>query len=309
MRFQTVTIATIFAAAAASAGAQSWEGDLTLGYGFGEVEDEDISRLGFVLGGLFSVGDNFSVGTRLDAMRLRAGDDDEHSHVTNGVIAPMFHLDDQRSVGAYYEFNRVASDSDDFEFHSYGLSGGYEIGTFAGQVYIGTLDESPEQAGSEDWVEYGGSFTYGLSPEALVGFRYDRTVLRNDDGESAMSAHGLAWAYDFGDANVFGGLLRSKTDDEFADEDDDIFTYKYAVGMGYDLSAVTEFDAMASVELVRTNSDLVGDDLRGHEVRFGLSIPIGGAAQSAVPGTSVAGQILGQGRSAFGNNQQNSFNF
>lgn len=174
---------------------------------------------------------------------------------------------------------------------SYGLFAGYSSDLMDLELFGGVTDGYEVSGAGIDWNDLGLSLSYNMGPDGKFGGHVMRSHLSQGAVEVDMVSAGLGGHYAFGQGFMgFAGLTHA-TVEEFAG---DITTV--GIGVGYDLSAFTNFAAVASLEVAHSRLDDGTDTYDEDSIRLGVTVPLGGAA--TVPMNSVARSALSPNRTA-----------
>ncbi|MEA5160504.1 porin [Cereibacter johrii] len=273
--------------------AQTFDGAVTLGYGQTNVSDTDTDVTTLSLDGRFGLdmGNGLRFGLDLATASLDDGDDDMTRSFAG--VTGSYGFQNGASLGVYGEQARLDLDGfGDATMKSYGLTAGYEA---EGALVTGFYGESDidDLPSGIDLTDFGASFRYSGFANGLVGLNLQRTTLSADGLEDVdLDVLGVAGSYDLQAGwTLFGGLAGASLDVIDAD------LTTLGVGVSYDLSQATQANAAVSLELVRSELDVMGLDADATTVRLGLSIPLGGRSAS-VPLGSVADTVLNPRHSA-----------
>jgi hypothetical protein len=198
----------------------------------------------------------------------------------------------QWNGGVYFENSEfVLEGFGSASIDSYGLFAGFSSDLMDLEVFGGVTDGYEVSGAGIDWNDLGLSLSYNMGPDGKFGGHVMRSHLSRGAVELDMVSAGLGGHYAFGQGFMgFAGLTHA-TVEEFAG---DITTV--GIGVGYDLSAFTNFAAVASLEVAHTRLDDGTDTYDEDSIRLGVTVPLGGAA--TVPMNSVARSALSPNRTA-----------
>ena len=194
--------------------------------------------------------------------------------------------------GVYFENSEFVLDGfGSASVDSYGLFAGYSSDLMDLELFGGVTDGYEVSGAGIDWNDLGLSLSYNMGPDGKFGGHVMRSHLSQGAVEVDMVSAGLGGHYAFGQGFMgFAGLTHA-TVEEFAG---DITTV--GIGVGYDLSAFTNFAAVASLEVAHSRLDDGTDTYDEDSIRLGVTVPLGGAA--TVPMNSVARSALSPNRTA-----------
>ncbi|WP_338092622.1 porin [Salipiger mangrovisoli] len=202
-------------------------------------------------------------------------------------LAMSYAFDNGISAGLYAE--RFTADSDlllgtDVDFDSYGLSAGYARDTYKVQAFYGATTTDPEIDDIEI-RDFGLMAAIAPTEQLTLSARYVRSTLEVYGESGDWETIELAGTYQINDPwAVFGGASFGSADDLTLDID------TYGFGVSYNLGAVTSVPATLSLELARTDAELLGEDLTADTVRLGVTFPLGNSG-AKLPLNSVAGSV------------------
>ncbi|SEK72965.1 hypothetical protein SAMN05421666_0309 [Roseovarius nanhaiticus] len=171
---------------------------------------------------------------------------------------------------------------------SYGLMGGYDGPLLQLGTNIGWTDVSGAGLGGvSDWTDYGLNVSYTPTERTRIAGHWQLSDIDSAVGGSDLSSIGIGASHDFGAGVIgFGGI--SRVDFDAANVD----ATSFGIGVGYDLSQISNVPAQMSLELARTTLDAgVGADTDVDTVRLGVTIPLG-ERRSAAPLNSLADSIM-----------------
>jgi hypothetical protein len=194
--------------------------------------------------------------------------------------------------GAYYEFGDISEDGFGNEsIDSYGLFLGYDSDLMAFELFGGSTDGYVLSGTDVDWTDLGARASLNIGTMGVVGGHIQRSRL-SEGGESFdFTSYGLGGQYTLAQGfNAFAGITRAEIEEVAGD------WTTFGIGIGYDLSAATNFPAILSLELARTRLSDDVDSIDQDSIRFGLTLPLGGA--KTMPLNSAASNALSPNRTA-----------
>jgi len=196
------------------------------------------------------------------------------------------------TAGAYVELSRIDIDGLGSEsLDSYGLSLGYGSDMMAFEAFLGETDTDILTGTGVDWTDLGATALFNIGTDGAVGGHVVRSRLSGGGGEADLTSIGLGGHFAFGNGFVgFAGVTRAEVDDLVGD----LTTVGF--GIGYDLSTMANFPATVSLELARSSIDDGTDSYDEDTIRFGLTLPFGGA--KTAPMNSVAANAMSPNRTA-----------
>lgn len=268
---------------AGAAGAQEFSGAASVSTGSVSVEgfDDDMSARsldvgfdadfgnGFVLGGDIGV-QNLDVGGFIGNIDTTVLSIDGHYRFANGL-----------TVGAYAQRIEIDQPFRDRAFSSQGATLGYQARRWGIEAFYGRTDFGDMDIEAKDY----GLIAYALPNDRLtLGASVVHSDIDVSDRDPTLVR--LAGVYDLSDTvTVFAGV------DALSFDEENIYTV--GLGLGYDLTRVTGFPAVLSVEFTHQSVD----EMKIDGVELALTIPLGRVASKAPLG-SVAGHVLRPKRSA-----------
>ncbi|MFD0859558.1 hypothetical protein [Roseovarius aquimarinus] len=287
--------------------AQDISGAATLGYGFSSISNGGGDLNQFTLDG--------------------AGDIDFLNGLALGLTGGLVHADADRGgdisltdLGADLAYTSVGGatfggylDYTDFggnglltgstDTSSYGLMGGYAGDLLQLTANLGWSDASGAAvAGVSDWMDYGLNVSYTPSDQTRIAGHWQLGDLDNALGGDDLSSIGIGASHVFGAGIIgFGGISRTEFDAA------NLEATSYGIGVGYDLSQISNLPAQMSLELARTNVERAArPDADVDTIRLGVTIPLGARA-SAAPLNSLANGIMSPRRNALSTLYGSSF--
>ncbi len=284
------TAAAVFLIISPSAlAAQDFSGAVTLSFGQSDISDvpEDISTKALSASGEIDFGNGFSFGADISTASLNIDDVPlDISSRTLGLDA-AYRFGNGLQVGGYGERATLSVEGlgVDPKIDSYGLKAGYGMQGVELSLFLGRSETDPELPGL-DIRDRGMMVKADISDAGIIAANWIETELSDGTDSLDISSLGLAGSYALAeDWTVFGGFTRTSIDLLDAD------VTTVGLGAGYDLGSVLNFDAIASVELSRSDLSVGGlGDGNVDTVRFGFTIPLG--KRSTVPLNSVANSVL-----------------
>ncbi|MCV2868070.1 porin [Defluviimonas sp. WL0002] len=288
MKIVTSVTAALIAALPGVALAQDISGAFTLGYADSDISDVNADLNTTTIDGRVEVGfaNGLTFGARYD--RVDTSIDGVPFDITGDAIGLDlgYGFGNGFGVGAYWEDAEIGIDDTPLSIsaRSYGVSASYETHGLEVGGFYGRKSTDPDLG--LDFKDYGLTMGYEANDQLSIGGNIMRTRI-SAGGESVdLDMVGLAGSYSINDQwTAFGGVSRTSVD--LADLD--ITTF--GLGVSYDLSAMSSFGGIASLELARTNLDLGGSDGSIDSVRIGFTIPFGAKANK-VPLNSVADSVM-----------------
>lgn len=279
--------------------AQEFQGAGTLGYGHSSISNGggDLSSYTLDAAGTVSFDNGLHIG--LDG-RLAKVDPDQ---VSNDVDAADFGLKlnyqftSGAVVGGYVDHANldVSGTTFDGDVTSYGLSGGYVINNFGGEVFIGESETSPSLPSGADWMDYGLKLRYNPAENVRVGGHVIQSELSQGGTDIDLTSWGLGGSYGFANGwSGFAGINRFDVDNVNLD------ATTFGFGVGYDLKQVSQIPALVSVELARTDLSAGGTSADVDTIRFGVTMPLG-KAKGTPPLNSVANAAMSPRHNAVSN--------
>ena len=196
----------------------------------------------------------------------------EDASVNTFGLSAGYAFASQWNGGVYFENSEFALEGFGSEsVDSYGLFVGYSSDLMDFEVFGGETDGYVVSGAGIDWNDLGLSLSYNIGPDGQFGGHVMRSHLSRGAVEVDMVSTGLGGHYAFGQGFTgFAGVTHA-TIEEFAG---DVTTV--GVGVGYDLSAFTNFGAVASLELARSRLDDGTDTYDEDSIRIGVTVPLGG---------------------------------
>jgi hypothetical protein len=194
--------------------------------------------------------------------------------------------------GAYYEFGDISEDGFGNEsIDSYGLFLGYASDLMAFELFGGSTDGYALSGADVDWTDLGARASFNIGTLGVVGGHIQRSRLSEGGDTVDLTSFGLGGQYTVAPGlNAFAGFTSAEID-ELAGE-----LTTFGIGIGYDLSAATNFPAILSLELARTRLSDDVDSIDEDSIRFGLTLPLGGA--KTLPLNSAASNAMSPNRTA-----------
>lgn len=263
--------------------AQDISGAVTLGYSNSSLSDG---------GGDFSTPtldarlmtsfDSFSLGMRVDVQQP------EDSDVTASLIGVegAYRFANDMSFGAYVEQEELSGNGDSLSLSSYGLTAGFERNGMDFQGYFGQSDSDLLPA-NVDMTTLGFSAKYQVAPKFTLGGNYARTQISDGTDSVDISSIGVAAVFQVTeDFAAFGGYVHNSIDNS------DLSIDSFGIGASYDMTKVTNFPMVVSLEAARTEAEGANMD----SIRFGLTIPFGKSGSKA-PLNSLADTVFDPSRS------------
>lgn len=236
--------------------------------------------------GVLSFGANISTG-KIDI----DGVSEDLSATIIGLNAG-FPLGSMWNGGAYYEHAELDVDGLGSEsINSYGLFVGYKSDLMALELFGGETDGDSLTGTGVDWFDIGGQASFAVGQAGEVGGHMIRSRLSSGGVDVDLTSVGIGGSFEMAQGlTVFAGLNRAEIDVLTGD------VTTFGLGVGYDLGAMVNFPATVSLELSRSRIDDGVDDYDSDTIRFGITIPFGGAKAS--PMNSVASAAMAPNRNA-----------
>lgn len=219
------------------------------------------------------------------------GISEDLSATTIGLTAG-FPLGSMWNGGAYFE--HAALDIDGFgteSINSYGLFVGYTSDLMAFEVFGGETDGDALSGTGVDWYDIGARASFAIGDRGEVGGHWINSRLSSGGFDVDLTSVGVGGSFEVAQGfSVFAGLNRSEIDVFVGD------VTTFGLGVGYDMASVVNFPATVSLELVRSRLDDGVDNYDADSIRFGVTIPFGGA--KSTPMNSIASSASSPNRTA-----------
>jgi len=285
--FIAVVMTTALAPFAAQA--QDASGAVTLGYGFSDISDGggDLSSLTLDAVGNISFNKNVHLG--LHGSFVNA-DPDGAGDVNIGDLGAKLVYQFQNGVllGGYLDHASldIGGGLGDIDATSFGGITGYVSGDFGAEVFVGATETSPDLPSGVDWIDYGATLRYKISPTARVGGHLMWSDISGAGGDVEVDTIGIGGDVAFGAGwAAFGGLNHSSVDLVNTD------VTTLGIGVSYDLRQVSAIPGAVSMEVARSRLDTPIGDADADTIRFGLTFPLGGQ-ENSTPLNSVDRAVI-----------------
>ncbi len=305
-----LSVCAITLGATAATAQATFEGDLNLGYSFGnfsiESEDIDLDTFSLRMHSTVSLSEalefDLNVGHRsssVDGVPLSLD-------TTYLAIAPRYTLANGLTFGAYFDTSDNSLDNIpvDFSTSSYGLSLGKNSGTWDIEGFIGVSDYKILDYAflDADVVDMGVRGGIDISDQLRLSsqFIYTQVDTPYAPTNEVFSA-GLGGQYLINDNwAAFGSLSRQSFDERGSSLDGlEMSGTRYSVGTSYTFYTANK-PVVASLEWVRTDVKISDSStIKGEfdEIRLGVTIPLGHSSRPT-PTNSNARNVVGGGHSA-----------
>ena len=205
-------------------------------------------------------------------------------------LSAGFPLGSMWNGGAYYEhaeldIDGLGSDS----INSYGLFLGYSSDLMAFEVFGGETDGDSLSGTGVDWYDIGTRASFAVGDKGELGGHWMRSRLSSGGVDVDLTSVGVAGSFELAQGlSVFAGLSRAEVDVLTGD------VTTFGLGVGYDLNSVVNVPATVSLEFARSRLDDGVDEYDADTIRFGVTIPFGGA--KSTPINSLASSVLSPNR-------------
>lgn len=259
--------------------AQQASGAVTLGYGYTDLSDGGGDLSSFTLDAAGNVAFNDNVNLGLYGSFVNA-DPDGAGDITLGDVGAklVYQFSSGVILGGYLDHASLdlGGGIGDIDATSFGGITGYVAGDFGAEVFIGATETSPDLPSGVDWMDYGATLRYRISPTARIGGHLMRTDISGNGADIEVDTLGIGGDVAFGAGwGAFGGLNHSSIDLVNTD------VTTVGVGVSYDLRQVSAIPGAVSMELAHSNLDTPIGDANANTVRLGLTFPLGKQASGA----------------------------
>lgn len=272
-----------------TATAMEWTNTITVGAGFGTLSGGggDVTTYSLDFSGAADFGNGLHVNYDLGFIGADFPTLGFNADTLSGMIAPRYQFSEVPvSVGAYVDYGElgISGLGSNLSATSYGATLGYEAETWRATAFLGTTDTDPALPAGTSVTDFG--LMIGVEASDRMSFAANAVRSQINSGGTSVDIDIVEVGGTYQVTNnidLFAGISRASAIGIL-----DISTY--GLGASYFFGDMVGIPLTASVEVARSELDVIVPLVTMDTVRFGLTMPIGkGGAK--LPLNSLAGAI------------------